>query len=306
MSKNSSFKGSKTIKYLKSFYIKDYLIIIFGLALFTLGITGFILPNKIVTGGLSGISAIIKYGTGIEIWKMNLAINLLLLLIAFRVVGKQYVIRTVIGVGLLSVMLAFGERYVQPYFEAHPPVSDDIFSAIVGGVLCGSGLGLVYSMNGSTGGMDIVGALVTKFFRISLSRIMLILDVLIVSSSYFILEKNAESLEKTIFGLILLPLMWQMVDIVINGARQSVQLFIFSRKYDEIATHINTEIKRGCTVVDGMGWYSQTPQKVIIVMAKRTEATSIFRLVERIDPEAFVTKANVTGVYGKGFDKLLK
>lgn len=306
MSKNTSFKGSKTIKYLKSFYIKDYLIIIFGLALFTLGITGFILPNKIVTGGLSGISAIIKYGTGIEIWKMNLAINLLLLLIAFRVVGKQYVIRTVIGVGLLSVMLAFGERYVQPYFEAHPPVSDDIFSAIVGGVLCGSGLGLVYSMNGSTGGMDIVGALVTKFFRISLSRIMLILDVLIVSSSYFILEKNAESLEKTIFGLILLPLMWQMVDIVINGARQSVQLFIFSRKYDEIATHINTEIKRGCTVVDGMGWYSQTPQKVIIVMAKRTEATSIFRLVERIDPEAFVTKANVTGVYGKGFDKLLK
>lgn len=306
MSKNTSFKGSKTIKYLKSFYIKDYLIIIFGLALFTLGITGFILPNKIVTGGLSGISAIIKYGTGIEIWKMNLAINLLLLLIAFRVVGKQYVIRTVIGVGLLSVMLAFGEEYIQPYFQNHPPVSDDILSAIVGGVLCGSGLGLVYSMNGSTGGMDIVGALVTKYFRISLSRIMLILDVAIVSSSYFILEKNAETLEKTIFGLILLPLMWQMVDIVINGARQSVQLFIFSRKYDEIATHINTEIKRGCTVVDGMGWYSQTPQKVIIVMAKRTEATSIFRLVERIDPEAFVTKANVTGVYGKGFDKLLK
>lgn len=306
MSKNTSLKNSKTIKYLKSFYVKDYLVIIFGLALFTLGITGFILPNKIVTGGLSGISAIIKYGTGIEIWKMNLAINLLLLVLAFRIVGVQYVVRTIIGVGILSVMLAFGEEYVQPYFEVHPPVSDDFLSAIVGGVLCGSGLGLVYSMNGSTGGMDIVGALVTKFFRISLSRIMLILDVAIVASSYFILEKNPDSLEKTIFGLILLPLMWQMVDIVINGARQSVQLFIFSRKYDEIATHINTEIKRGCTVIDGMGWYSQTPQKVIIVMAKRTEATSIFRLVGRIDPEAFVTKANVTGVYGKGFDKLLK
>lgn len=306
MSKNKAIRDRKTIKYLKSFYIKDYLIIILGLAFFTLGLTGFILPNKIVTGGLSGVSAIIKYGTGIEIWKMNLIINILLLVIAFRSVGKQFVIRTLIGVSLLSLMLIFGEKYLQPYFEANPPISDVFLSAIVGGVFCGAGLGLVYSMNGSTGGMDIVGAMATKYFRISLSRIMLILDVAVVVSSYFILGGDKTTLEKTIFGLILLPLMWQMVDIVINGARQSVQLFIFSRKYEEIATHINTEIKRGCTVVDGLGWYSQTPQKVIIVMAKRTEATSIFRLVGRIDPEAFVTKTNVTGVYGKGFDKLLR
>ena len=284
--------------------MKDYLVIVFGLILFTIGLTGFILPNRIVTGGLSGISSVVKYGTGIEIWKVNLTVNLFLLIIAFRTVGKQYVIRTLIGVGLLTLMLAFGEKHLQPYFTENPPVSDDFLSAIVGGIFCGAGLGLVYSMNGSTGGMDIVGALVTKYFRISLSRIMLILDVIIVASSYFILDGNEETLEKTIFGLILLPLMWQMVDIVINGARQSVQLFIFSKRYDEIATHINTEIKRGCTVVDGIGWYSQTPQKVIIVMAKRTEATSIFRLVGRIDPEAFVTKANVTGVYGKGFDEL--
>lgn len=295
---------SQGIKYLKSFYVKDYLVIVFGLILFTIGLTGFILPNRIVTGGLSGISSVVKYGTGIEIWKVNLTVNLFLLIIAFRTVGKQYVIRTLIGVGLLTLMLAFGEQHLQPYFTENPPVSDDFLSAIVGGIFCGAGLGLVYSMNGSTGGMDIVGALVTKYFRISLSRIMLILDVIIVASSYFILDGNEETLEKTIFGLILLPLMWQMVDIVINGARQSVQLFIFSKRYDEIATHINTEIKRGCTVVDGIGWYSQTPQKVIIVMAKRTEATSIFRLVGRIDPEAFVTKANVTGVYGKGFDEL--
>lgn len=255
-------------------------------------------------GGLSGISTIIKYGTGIEIWKSNLAINIVLLAIAFFAINKQYVLRTLLGVGILTLMLSFGEQYLQPYFTAHPPVSDVFLSAIVGGILCGSGLGLVFSVNGSTGGTDIIGALVTKYYRISLARILLIVDVLIVCSSYFILDRTEETLEKTIFGLILLPLMWQMVEIVINGARQSVQLFIFSKHYEEIATHINTEIKRGCTVVDGIGWYSQTPQKVIIVIARRTEATSIFRLVGSIDPEAFVTKATVMGVYGKGFDKL--
>ncbi len=297
-------KKPNTIKYLKSFYIKDYLTIIVGLALFTIGLTGFILPNRIVMGGLSGISTIIKYGTGFEIWKTNLVINIILLIIAFRVVSKQYVLRTLLGIGILSLMRSFGEQYLQPYFAEHPPLSDTFLSAIVGGILCGSGLGLVYSVNGSTGGTDIIGALVTKYYRISLARILLIVDVLIVCSSYFILDRNEETLEKTIFGLILLPLMWQMVEIVINGARQSVQLFIFSKHYEEIATHINTEIKRGCTVIDGIGWYSQNPQKVIIVIARRTEATSIFRLVGSIDPEAFVTKATVMGVYGKGFDKL--
>ncbi|CEN36452.1 conserved membrane hypothetical protein [Capnocytophaga cynodegmi] len=295
---------SRSIKYLKSFYIKDYLTIILGLALFTIGLTGFILPNRIVTGGLSGVSIIVKYVTDIEIWKTSLVVNIVLLAIAFRAVNRQYVIRTLLGIGLLSLMLSFGESYLQPYFSENPPVRDGFLSAIVGGLFCGTGLGLVFSVNGSTGGTDIIGALVTKYYRISLARILLIVDVLIVVSSYFILDGDKETLERTIYGLILLPLMWQMVEIVINGARQSVQLFIFSKHYDEIATHINTEIKRGCTVIDGLGWYSQTPQKVVIVIARRTEATSIFRLVGSIDPEAFVTKATVMGVYGKGFDKL--
>ncbi|WP_172917866.1 YitT family protein [Capnocytophaga canis] len=295
---------SKTIKYLKSFYVKDYLIIVLGLTIFTLGITGFILPNKIVTGGLSGVSAMIKYATGIEMWITNLVINTVLLAIAFKAVSKQYVLRTLIAVGILSLMLSFGETYLQPYFTTHPPVGEPFLSAIVGGLFCGTGLGLCFSVNGSTGGTDIIGALVTKYFNIRLARILLIVDISIVISSYFILGGDGKALERTIYGLILLPLMWQMVEMVINGARQSVQLFIFSKHYEEIANHINSEIKRGCTIVDGIGWYSKTPMKVIIVIARRTESTSIFRLVGSIDPEAFITKSNVMGVYGKGFDKL--
>lgn len=299
-------KKISSIKYLRPFYLKDYLVILLGVSLYTVGFTGFILPNKIVTGGMAGIASIIKYITEFEIWKTSLIANVVLLIVAvlLKAANRSFVIRTIVGVGLLTFVFRFGEQIIQPYFTQHPPISDVFLSTIMGGILAGTGLGLVYSVNGSTGGTDIIGVLFTKFLRISLARILLIVDVLIVASSYFILSSTEETLEKTVLGLILLPMMWHMVDMVLNGARQSVQLFIFSKQYEEIATHINTEIKRGCTVVDGTGWYSQTPQKVIIVIARRTEATSIFRLVDRIDPEAFVTKANVVGVYGKGFDRL--
>ncbi|GJH40798.1 membrane protein [Capnocytophaga sp. HP1101] len=295
---------SRTIKYLKSFYLRDYLTIFVGLVLYAVGITGFIIPNKIVTGGLAGICLIINYKTGIEIAISYWTINIILLLIGFKAVSKQFTYRTFLSISILSLFLWLGRQYLMPYFSEHPPLSDDFLTVIMGGLLCGTGLGLVYSANGSTGGTDIIGFVLTKYWNMSIARILLVVDVCIVLSSFFILEHKEDTLEKTIYGLILLPLMWQMVEIVINGARQSVQLFIFSKHYDEIANHINSELKRGCTIIDGIGWYSKSSQKIVIVIARRTESTSIFRLVRSIDPAAFVTKTNVMGVYGNGFDKL--
>ena len=295
---------SKTIKYLKSFYIKDYLIIILGLISYAIGITGFIMPNGIVTGGLAGICLILNYKLGADLAITYWIINFILLVIGFKAMSKQFTYRTLISITILSGLIWAGKEYLMPYFIEHPPLRDDFLNVIMGGLLCGTGLGLVYSANGSTGGTDIIGFVITKYYSISIARILLVVDVCIVLSSFFILERQDNSLEKTIYGLILLPLMWQMVEIVINGARQSVQLFIFSKHYDEIANHINNELKRGCTIIDGIGWYSKSSQKIVIVIARRTEATSIFRLVRTIDPAAFVTKTNVMGVYGNGFDKL--
>ena len=96
--------------------------------------------------------------------------------------------------------------------------------------------------------------------------------------------------------------MTYVIDLVINGSRQSIQVLIFSNKYDKIATAINYEMKRGCTVLDGVGWYSKNPVKVIIVMTKRTEADDLFRLIKTIDEHAFISQSNVRGVYGNGFD----
>lgn len=286
----------ETKGYLKSFYLKDYSMIFAGLILYALGLTGFLLPNKIVTGGLAGITVLIKSTTDIPLWVSYLSINCVLLIIAWKIVGKNFVIKTVISVGVLTFLLRYGELYItRPIINADP-----LLSSMIGAMFCGAGLGLVYSVNGSTGGTDIIGAVVTKYRHVSMGRVLLLVDVLIVGSSFFYFQ----SVEKIAIGLIVMAVMYYAVDLMISGMRQSVQFFIFTTKYEEVASHINSEIKRGCTIIDGMGWYSKKSQKIIVVLARKTESTSIFRLVKSIDQNAFVTQANVVGVYGKGFDAL--
>ena len=282
--------------YLKSFYLKDYSMIFAGLILYALGLTGFLLPNKIVTGGLAGITVLIKSTTDIPLWVSYLSINAVLLIVAWKIVGKSFVIKTVISVGVLTFLLRYGELYItRPIIHADP-----LLSSMIGAMFCGAGLGLVYSVNGSTGGTDIIGAVVTKYRHVSMGRVLLLVDVLIIASSFFYFR----SVEKIAIGLIVMAVMYYAVDLMISGMRQSVQFFIFTSKYEEVASHINSEIKRGCTIIDGMGWYSKKSQKIIVVLARKTESTSIFRLVKSIDQDAFVTQANVVGVYGKGFDSL--
>jgi uncharacterized membrane-anchored protein YitT (DUF2179 family) len=193
-------------------------------------------------------------------------------------------------------MLALAERYITESLIS----ADPLMASIIGAICCGAGLGLVYSMNASTGGTDIIGAMITKYHYISMGRGLMYIDIFIVGSSFLLFH----SLEKIIYGLIVVYVMYSTVDMVLNGKRQSVQFIIFSTKYNEIASHINSELRRGCTVIDGVGWYSQQPTKVIIVLARKTESTSIFRLVKNIDNDAFISQSNVVGVYGKGFDQM--
>lgn len=280
----------------KKFEWGDYLVITIGLIIYAIGLSGFLISNKIVTGGLAGISLLINYAVGIPVWITIFVVNLVLMAFAWFILGKKFVFNTLVGAFGITFFIGISEKHIPNLL----PNADPLMASIVGAVCCGVGLGLVYSRNTTTGGTDIIGSIITKYKYISMGRGMMYIDILIVLSSWFLFQ----SIEKIIYGMVIIAVLYYAVDMVISGSRQSVQFLIFSNKYDEIASKINAELYRGCTVVDGMGWYSKNPQKIVIVLARRTEAAAIFRLVKRVDNNAFISQSNVVGVYGKGFDQM--
>lgn len=276
---------------------KDYFFILVGLVLYALGWTGFLLPNEITTGGMTGISALIFFSTKIPIGVSYFAINAVLLLFSIKLFGFKFSLKTIINVFILTFLLSYFQSVIK-----EPLVKGETFmNAIIGGALCGTGLGLVFNYKGSTGGTDIIALVINRYKSdISIGRGLLFCDVLIICSSWLIFQ----SIEKIVFGLVVMAVISYTIDLVLNGSRQSVQFFIFSSKYAEIADAINIQANRGCTLLDGIGWYSKKPVKVVVVMVKKTESTTIFRLVKAIDPKAFISQSEVRGVYGEGFEQI--
>ncbi len=276
--------------------IREYVFIILGLLMYAFAWKGLMLPHQITGGGVTGVGALIYYATGIPISITYLIVNIGLLLIAFRIVGWQFSVRTIFGVLGLTLFLS-----IIPELEVGTIVkeSDNFMACVLGGLLMGGGLGIVFINNGSTGGTDIIAKVINKYRNITLGRALLYIDILIISSSYFL---EFGSLEKIVYGLTALTVSTLTVDMLINGVRQSVQFFIFSRKHEEIADRINTELQRGVTILDGTGWYSKQPVKVLTVVVRKQESLGVFRIVKEIDPEAFVSQTSVSGVYGQGFD----
>ncbi|MBR1935103.1 MAG: YitT family protein [Muribaculaceae bacterium] len=277
---------------------RDYVMIILGLLIYAFGFAAFILPQRIVTGGVTGMASLLYYAFGWNVALVYYGINLFLLAIAFRTVGKQFVLRTIFGATMCTLLLGV----LQPLFP-EPLVSGQPFmSAVLGAVLCGVGIGTVFAHNGSSAGTDIIAAMVTKKSNISFGRMMLYCDLIIISFSYFL--PGDDKVEKIVYGLIFLIIFAQASDMVINSNRQAVQFFIISKKWQDIANAINNSANRGCTILNGMGWYSKEPVQVVMVVCRRLESVSIFRIVKMIDPDAFITQGNVRGVYGKGFDEV--
>ena len=276
--------------------IREYIFIAFGLFMYSAAWKGFLLPHLITGGGVTGIGAIVFYATKIPIFVTYFAINFGLLVIAVRTVGLKFSLRTIYGVAILTLFFAFLPQAIPGTFVGE---DDNFMACVIGGLLSGAGIGIVFLANGSSGGTDIIAKVVNKYRNITLGRVLLYCDVLIICSSYFF---DFGSIEKIVYGLTTMAISTVAVDMVISGVRQSVQFFIFSKEYEQIATRINIEAHRGVTILDGMGWYSKEPVKVITVIARKNQSTKIFRIVKEIDPNAFISQSSVIGVYGKGFD----
>ncbi len=275
---------------------KDYVMIIVGIFCYAFGFSAFILPEKVVIGGLAGLGSLIYFQFGVPVAISQYVLNLILLAMAYKIVGRQFVVRTIFGATMISLFIGI----LQPWFPTPLVEQQPFMNVIIGGALCGVGIGIVFVHNGSTGGTDIVAAMVSKHSNVSIGRMMIYCDFLIISSSYLIFHQ----IDKIVYGLIILFLVSQLADMIINTNRQAVQFTIFSRHWEAIATAINNEANRGCTVLSGMGWYSKQEVKVLLVMCRKIESVTIFRIIKSIDKDAFITQANVNGVYGEGFDEL--
>ncbi len=275
---------------------QDYVMITLGLFCYAFGFTAFILPEEIVIGSVTGLSSLIHFWLGWNVAVTYYAINIILLAIAFRSVGKQFVLRTVIGATIATIMIGV----LQPMFPKPIIEQQTFMNVILGAVLCGLGLGVVFTHNGSTGGTDIIAAMVAKYSTVSFGRTMMYCDVLIICSSWLLFH----SIDKIVYGLIFMVIYSVSADRVINNTRQSVQFQIISKKWQEIADNVIKEAHRGCTILDGTGWYTKDPVKILMVMCRKHESVNIFRIIKETDREAIITQSNVNGVYGFGFDEL--
>lgn len=289
---------------------KDYIFIVLGLFLYALGFTAFILPHEVVMGGLAGVGTLVYFASAGKI-SVGVTVyigNLILLSLAYKIVGRTFVLRTIFGATVVSVMLALLENVFMGM--EHPLIQDISMSVILGGILCGVGVGTIFIHNGSSGGTDIIAAMVSKVSNVSIGRTMMFVDAIIVSCSLLLPFEGSfsERLEARVpimvYGFVVTFVISYFADQVINSNRQATQFIIFSVKWEEIANAINNEAHRGVTVLEGMGWYTKKDMKILMVWCRKIESVNIFRIVKSIDDNAFITQGAVNGVYGKGFDTM--
>ncbi|MCF2592658.1 YitT family protein [Bacteroides caecigallinarum] len=275
---------------------KDYLLIALGMMMYAVGWTVFLLPNNLPSGAVPGIASVVYWATGFPVQYTYLLINFALLLLALKILGLKFCLKTIFAVGVLTFSTPVFQHFVKGSL-----INDQPFMAcVLGASFCGGGIGVAFSANGSTGGTDIIAAIINKYRDITLGRVILICDVIIISSSYLVLH----DWEKVVYGYVVLFISSFVLDQVVNSARQSVQFFIISQKYEEIGKRINKDLHRGVTFIDGVGCYTHNNVKMMFVLAKKRESNTIFRLIKDIDPNAFVSQSAVIGVFGEGFDKI--
>ena len=274
--------------------MKDYLMIALGMILYGIGWTVFLLPNDITTGGVPGIASIVFWATGFPVQYTYFLINAVLLMLALKILGFKFSIKTIFAVFTLTFFLSLIQKLTA---DMHLLQDQPFMACVLGASFCVSGIGIAFSSNGSTGGTDIIAAIINKYRDITLGRVMMICDMIIITSSYFVLK----DWEKVVYGFVTLYVCSFVLDQIVNSARQSVQFFIISKKYQEIGKEINA-LHRGVTVIDATGLYTGQEQKMMFVLAKKRQSTTIFRIINDIDPTAFVSQSAVIGVYGEGFD----
>ena len=292
---------------------KEYALITLGLVIYALGWTIFLIPNNLVGGGVSGFSAILYYATGIPMGYSYFVINVILLLIAIKILGTGFGWKTVYAIVITSLLLNIMPDAVPlDFINAFAVSNGKMLCTLLGGVMSGVGIGVSISQGGSSGGTDIIALIWCKFKNASPGRVILIIDVMIILSSMLFpsytetgeLVSFPDKLAIAVYGLVQVTVSGYAIDLYLSGSKQSVQAFIFTNKYQEIADAIAYDMKRGVTIIPAKGWFSKTDRNIVMVVTRKTDLNILLRYVKTIDPTAFLSVSSVMGVYGEGFDSI--
>lgn len=294
--------------------IKEYTLITIGMLSYVLAWTIFLAPNQLVGGGVTGISSIIQYATGgfIKMGTSYFVINVALLIVALFTLGKNFGVKSVYAIVLASVGLnVFQDIIPMDFIQQLALNNGKLMSTIMGAIMVGFGIGINMSQGGSTGGTDIIVLIINKKHNVSPGRVLLVIDAVIILSSLFVpsydsagvLVPFVEKITVVVYGFILVAIVSVVLDYTIQGSKQSVQLFVLSKKYVEIADMV-TRLSHGVTVLDGKGWYTKENAEVLMIVTRKYDLNLLLREIKRIDPQAFLSVSSVTSVYGKGFETI--
>ena len=293
--------------------VKEYALMTVGVMSYALGWSIFLLPNNLIGGGVSGFASILFYATGIPMGATYLVINIILLIVGTKILGTGFGGKTIYAIFMTAFMLSVAPSIIPSDFIHEFALSNGkLICTIIGGIIAGLGIGLSISQGGSTGGTDIVALLWCKFYSASPGRVILIIDVVIITSSLLFPSYTetgealmfSEKLAIVVYGLIQVTVSGYAVDLYLSGSKQSVQAFIFTKKSEEMADAIAFDMKRGVSMITAKGWYTKEDRNVLMVVTRKSDLNLLLRYVKSIDPEAFLSVSSVMGVYGQGFDTI--
>ena len=293
--------------------LKEYGMVTIGVVSYALGWSIFLLPNNLIGGGVSGFASILYYATGIPMGVTYFIINVILLLIGTKILGTGFGGKTIYAIVMTSALLTVMPSLIPADFIHEFALSNGkLICTIIGGVIAGFGIGLSISQGGSTGGTDIIALLWCKFHPASPGRVILVIDVVIITSSLLFPSVTdagevltfSEKLAVVVYGLVQVTVSGYAVDLYLSGSKQSVQAFIFTKKSEEMADAIAFDMKRGVSMITAKGWYTKESRDVLMVVTRKSDLNLLLRYVKSIDPDAFLSVSSVMGVYGQGFDTI--
>ncbi|MBR1789327.1 MAG: YitT family protein [Bacteroidaceae bacterium] len=284
-------------------FSKDFLYLNLGMAIYMTGWTVFLLPYKIPTGGWVGACSILYYATGFPISLAVLIGNGILLSFALWQLGWKFTLKTGYAVISMAFFLEIGQRLMMgddgQLIQILGP-NESTMACVLGALINGLGVGLCFLSGGVTGGWDILAAIVNKYKPISFGRVLLYLDLMVIGTSYFVFK----DWRPVVFGYVTLFVYTYAADMIINSAKQDVQLIIMTQKGELLARIIREHTGHTMTQLNGEGCYSHAPMNVMILMVHRHEQINVLRLIQTVDPAAFVSSSRVEGVYGLGFNRI--